>query len=76
MHPHLMSLHPNTDMEPGLTVITYSNEIESEVDSIYKQMYDENTTIDEVIAMLRTYKESKNPRDQELFFMHDSLPFR
>ena len=76
MHPRLMSLHSNPDMEPSLIVITYSNEIESEVDGIYKQMYNENTTIDEVIAMLQTYKESKNPRDQELFFMHDSLPFR
>ena len=67
IHPRLMSLHSNTDVEPGLTVITYSNEIESEVDGIYKQMYDENTTIDEVIAMLQTYKDSNNPRDQELF---------
>jgi CCR4-NOT transcription complex subunit 1 len=66
IHPRLMSLHPNSDVEPGLTVLTYSNEIELEVDGIYKQMYDENTTIDEVIAMLQRYKESNNPRDQEL----------
>jgi len=75
-----MSLHPNTDGEPGLTVITYSNEIESEVDGIYKQMYDENTSIDEVIAMLERYKESNNPRDQELFscmihFLFDEYKF-
>jgi len=75
-----MSLNPNTDVEPGLTVISYSNEIESEVDGIYKQMYDENTTIDEVIAMLQRYKESNNPRDQELFscmihFLFDEYKF-
>jgi CCR4-NOT transcription complex subunit 1 len=80
IHPRLMSLHPNSDVEPGLTVITYSNEIESEVDGIYKQMYDENTTIDEVIAMLQRYKESNNPRDQELFscmihFLFDEYKF-
>ena len=75
-----MSLHPNTDTEPGLTVITYSNEIESEVDGIYKQMYDENTTIDEVITMLQRYKESNNTRDQDLFscmihFLFDEYKF-
>lgn len=75
-----MSLIPNSDVEPGLTVVTYSNEIESEVDGIYKQMYDENTTIDEVIAMLQRYKESENPRDQELFscmihFLFDEYKF-
>jgi CCR4-NOT transcription complex subunit 1 TTP binding domain len=78
IHPGLMSLHPNTDVEPGLTVIT--NEIELEVDGIYKQMYDENTTIDEVIVMLQRYKESNDPCDQELFscmihFLFDEYKF-
>ena len=66
--------------EPSLTVITYSNEIESEVDGIYKQMYDENMTIDEVIAMLQRYKESNTPRNQELYscmiyFLFDEYKF-
>ncbi|KAF8964122.1 Not1-domain-containing protein [Flammula alnicola] len=58
----------NTCLQSGLTVVTYSNEIESEVDGIYKQMYDENTTIDEVIAMLERYKQSNNPRDHESYY--------
>jgi CCR4-NOT transcription complex subunit 1 len=75
-----MSLIPNSDVEPGLTVVTYSNEIETEVDGIYKQMYDENTTIDEVIALLQRYKESNNPRDHEVFscmihFLFDEYKF-
>ena len=48
IHPRLMNLTPGTDVEPGFTVVTYSNEIEGEVDNIYKQMYDENISIDEV----------------------------
>ncbi|KAF8894430.1 Not1-domain-containing protein [Infundibulicybe gibba] len=56
IHPRLMSLMPGSDTEPGFTVISYSAEIEAEVDSIYKQMYDENTTIDDVIAMLQRHK--------------------
>jgi len=80
VHPRLMSLIPNSDVEPGLTVVTYSNEIESEVDGIYQQMYDENTTIDEVIAMLQRYKESNNARDHEVFscmihFLFDEYKF-
>ncbi|KAF9052783.1 Not1-domain-containing protein [Panaeolus papilionaceus] len=80
VHPRLMSLMPNSDVEPGLTVITYPNEIESEVDNIYRQMYDESITIDEVIAMLQRYKESNNPRDHEVFscmihFLFDEYKF-
>ncbi|KDR81370.1 hypothetical protein GALMADRAFT_239234 [Galerina marginata CBS 339.88] len=80
VHPRLMSLTPNSEAESGLTVVTYSNEIESEVDGIYKQMYDENTTIDEVIVMLQRYKESNNPRDHEVFscmihFLFDEYKF-
>ncbi|CAA7270173.1 unnamed protein product [Cyclocybe aegerita] len=80
VHPRLMSLMPNAEIEPGLTVITYSNEIEAEVDGIYKQMYDENTTIDDVVEMLKQFKASNNPRDHEVFscmihFLFDEYKF-
>jgi CCR4-NOT transcription complex subunit 1 len=80
IHPRLMSLIPGSDIEPGFTVVNYSTEIEAEVDGIYKQMYDENTTIDEVIAMLQGNKESSNPRDHEVFscmlhFLFDEYKF-
>lgn len=80
IHPRLMSLIPGSDVEPGFTVVTYSPEIEAEVDGIYHQMYDENTTIDEVIAMLQRNKASTNPRDHEVFscmlhFLFDEYKF-
>ncbi|KAJ7236727.1 Not1-domain-containing protein [Mycena haematopus] len=80
IHPRLMSLIPGSDVEPGFTVVTYSSEIETEVDGIYRQMYDEHTTIDEVIAMLQRNKESNNPRDHEIFscmlhFLFDEYKF-
>ena len=80
MYPRLMSLTPGSDVEPGFTVINYPQEIETEVDGIYKQMYDENTTIDDVISMLQRYKESSNPRDHEIFscmlhFLFDEYKF-
>ena len=80
IHPRLMSLTPGSDVEPGFTVVNYSAEIEAEVDTVYKQMYDEQTTIDEVIAMLQQTKESTNPRDHEIFscmlhFLFDEYKF-
>ncbi|KAJ7197229.1 Not1-domain-containing protein [Mycena pura] len=80
IHPRLMSLIPGSDVEPGFTVVTYSAEIEAEVDGIYRQMYDEQTTIDDVIAMLQRHKDSKNPRDHEVFacmlhFLFDEYKF-
>jgi len=80
IHPRLMSLNPGSDVEPGFTVINYLPEIEAEVDGIYKQMYDENISIDEVIAMLQRHKESANPRDHEIFscmlhFLFDEYKF-
>ncbi|KAJ2931428.1 hypothetical protein H1R20_g5724, partial [Candolleomyces eurysporus] len=80
IHPRLMSLTPGTDIEPGLTVITYTNEIENEVDGIYKQMYDGEVSIDDVVNMLQQYKESTNPHDHEVFscmihFLFDEYKF-
>lgn len=80
IHPRLMNLMPGTDVEPGFSVVTYSPEIEAEVDSIYKQMYDEHITIDEVIALLQRNKNSNNPRDHEIFscmlhFLFDEYKF-
>jgi CCR4-NOT transcription complex subunit 1 len=80
IHPRLMSLTPGSDVEPGFTVVNYSTEIETEVDGIYKQMYDENKSIDEVIAMLQRHKESTNTRDHEVFscmlhFLFDEYKF-
>ncbi|TFK67891.1 Not1-domain-containing protein [Pluteus cervinus] len=80
IHPRLMTLTPGSDVDPGFTVVNYPPEIEAEVDGIYKQMYDENITIDEVIAMLQHNKESSNPRDHEIFscmihFLFDEYKF-
>ncbi|KAG5220818.1 negative regulator of transcription [Salix suchowensis] len=80
IHPRLMDLTPGSETEPGFTVVNYSQEIEAEVDTIYKQMYDENTTIDEVIVRLQQHKDSTNARDHEVFscmlhFLFDEYKF-
>ena len=80
IHPRLMNLVPGSDQEPGFSVVTYSTEIEAEVDGIYKQMYDEQITIDGVIQVLQRTKASSNPKDHEIFscmlhFLFDEYKF-
>src|ERR1700733_15102277 len=80
IHPRLMTLIPGSDAEPGFSVVSYSADVETEVDSIYKNMYDEQTTIDEVIALLQRTKTSVSPRDHEIFscmlhFLFDEYRF-
>ncbi|KAF9807170.1 hypothetical protein IEO21_08347 [Rhodonia placenta] len=80
IHPRLMNLVPGSDVEPGFTVVSYSAEIEAEVDGIYKQMYDEHISIEDVIALLQRHKTSTNPKDHEVFscmlhFLFDEYKF-
>lgn len=80
IHPRLMNLAPGSDQEPGFSVVSYTPDIEAEVDGIYKQMYDEQITIDQVIQLLQRKKESTNPRDHEIFscmlhFLFDEYKF-
>lgn len=80
IHPRLMNLIPGSDVEPGFSVVSYSPEIEEKVDSIYKQMYDEQITIDEVIALLQRTKVSTVTHDHEIFscmlhFLFDEYKF-
>ena len=75
-----MNLMPGAEAEPGSQVINYSPEIEAEVDAIYKQMYDEHITIDDVIGLLQRHKTSSNPKDHEIFscmlhFLFDEYKF-
>ena len=75
-----MNLAPGSDQEPGFSVVTYATDIEAEVDGIYKQMYDEQITIDQVIQLLQQKKTSSNPRDHEIFscmlhFLFDEYKF-
>lgn len=80
IHPRLMNLIPGSDVEPGFNVVTYTAEIEAEVDNIYKQMYDEHISIEEVISLLQRNKASNNPHDKEIFscmlhFLFDEYKF-
>lgn len=66
IHPRLMNLSPDSEQEPGFSVVTYSAEVENEVENIYKQMYDGNITVDQVIQTLQQFRESNNTHDHEI----------
>ncbi|KAG8856743.1 hypothetical protein FRB96_006246 [Tulasnella sp. 330] len=67
IYPRLMDLSPVSDAEPGLSVVSFPQEVEAEVESIYRQMYEEHITAEQVIALLQKSAQSHNPRDHEVF---------
>ncbi|KAN0062874.1 CCR4-NOT core subunit cdc39 [Thecaphora frezii] len=68
LHPRLMNLAPGAEgQEPGLHVVTFSQDIHEEADSWYRQMYEEKISIDDVIALLQRTKISDDPRDHQVF---------
>lgn len=68
LHPRLMTLTPGPEsVEPGLSVASFSKEIHREADSWYRQMYEEKTSVDDIIALLQRCKLSDEPHDHQLF---------
>ncbi|GAA5970047.1 hypothetical protein JCM3765_004764 [Sporobolomyces pararoseus] len=73
LHPRLMNFSPkNSDSEPGMSVTTFSPEIEAECDALYKRMYEQEIPVDKVVSALRQAKDSDNAHDHEFFacFLH------
>ncbi|KAG8817898.1 hypothetical protein FRC17_011048 [Serendipita sp. 399] len=66
-HPRLMSLLPNSDVEPGTTVIIYAPEIEAEVEAIYRKLYAGVLSVEDLLAVLDAAKRHENARDHEIF---------
>ena len=66
-HPRLMSLVPNSDIEPGSTVVIYAPDIESEVETIYRRLYDGTLPVEGLLNVLEAAKASDNARDHEIF---------
>lgn len=66
-HPRLMSLVPNSDVEPGSTVIVYAPDIEVEVEAIYRKLYAGTLPVEGLLTVLEAAKASENARDHEIF---------
>lgn len=67
LFPRLMNLMPGSDAEPGVAVASFSQDVELEAETIYKEMYEERIGVDSVITLLRRYKVSSNPHEKEVF---------
>ncbi|KAM0787180.1 hypothetical protein ACM66B_006427 [Microbotryomycetes sp. NB124-2] len=73
LYPRLMNFAPgNADSEPGMSVVSFSAEIETECDALYRRMYDQEVSIEEVVSALKRAQESDNGHDHEFFacFLH------
>jgi CCR4-NOT transcription complex subunit 1 len=67
-----MNFAPGAEQEPGINVTSFTPDIESEVDAFYKRMYDQEISVDNVVALLQRAKESDNVHDHEFLacFLH------
>lgn len=73
LYPRLMNFAPgNSDSEPGMAVVNFSADIEAECDALYKRMYDQEISVENVVSALQRAKESDNKHDHEFFacFLH------
>lgn len=68
LHPRLMNLAPGAEgQEPGLQVVTFSQDIHEEADSWYRQMYEGKISIEDIVQLLQRTKASENVRDHQIF---------
>ncbi|KAK4700026.1 CCR4-NOT transcription complex subunit 1, partial [Phenoliferia sp. Uapishka_3] len=73
LYPRLMNFAPgNVDSEPGMAVVTFPPDIESECDALYKRMYDQEISVDNVVGALQRAKDSDNQHDHQFLacFLH------
>jgi CCR4-NOT transcription complex subunit 1 len=73
LYPRLMNFSPgNSENEPGMAVVNFSPEIETECDALYKRMFEAEISVDSVVSALQRAKESDNTHDHEFFacFLH------
>ncbi|KAL9935540.1 hypothetical protein V8E36_005888 [Tilletia maclaganii] len=68
LHPRLMNLAPGAEnQEPGLQVVTFSADIHEEADNWYRQMYEGQNSIEDIVSMLQRLRASKDSKDHQLF---------
>ncbi|KAE8198560.1 hypothetical protein CF336_g141 [Tilletia laevis] len=68
LHPRLMNLAPGAEnQEPGLQVVTFSAEIHEEADNWYRQMYEGQIMIEDIVEMLQQLRASEDTKDHQLF---------
>lgn len=68
LHPRLMNLAPGAEgQEPGLQVVTFSQDIHEEADSWYRQMYEGKISIEDIVLLLQRTRASDNPREHQIF---------
>ncbi|MBW0484102.1 hypothetical protein O181_023817 [Austropuccinia psidii MF-1] len=65
LHPKLMNFMPGNEDEPGMQVSSFDSRIESEVDSFYKKMYDLELSVDHIILILKSMRDSNDVKNHQ-----------
>jgi len=69
LYPRLLNLVPGSDAEHGFEVVAFSEETESEVDGVYRRMYDDadSVPVETVVTYLAAWRESADVQRQRIF---------
>ena len=73
LYPRLMNFSPSAgETEPGMRVVEFAPEIEQECDALYKRMYDQEVSIEDVVSALQKAKETNSQHDHDFLgcFLH------
>ncbi|CAH7667572.1 exoribonuclease [Phakopsora pachyrhizi] len=65
LHPKLMNFMPGNEDEPGMQVSSFDSRIEAEVDSFYKKMYDLELSVDHIILILKSMRDSNDVKNHQ-----------
>jgi CCR4-NOT transcription complex subunit 1 len=65
LHPKLMNFMPGNEDEPGMQVSSFDSRIEAEVDSFYKKMYDLELSVDHIILILKSMRDSPDLKNHQ-----------
>lgn len=67
LHPRLLNFLPGSKEEPGLSEKRFSKETAQQTDSMYRSMYNGETTLDDFVQQLKQLQASSDPADRELY---------
>lgn len=67
LFPSLLTFGPQTEAEQSMVPATFSPDLEAEVDSLFRKMYNDEASAQELVTTLQRARDSGNPVQLEFF---------
>lgn len=66
-YPKLMNMRASTEAPATQAEVSFKPEIEEEANMYYERIYSGEMTVDQIVDRLKSFKQSKNPHEQDVF---------